>query len=194
VNVGERRRAAAVAGHRGDRTTAQRMVTDEEPSVRSIALSALARLGALDPATLDAALRDPVPAVRRRAAELAAERHDVDVVRLLDDPDDRVVETAAWACGERGRADDRALTRLSALAVAHHDALVREAAVAALGALGDESGLPAILAATTDKPAVRRRAVIALAGFEGPEVDAALARARQDRDVQVRQAGEDLEG
>jgi hypothetical protein len=34
--------------------------------------------------------------------------------------------------------------------------------------------------------------VIALAPFAGPEVDAALARALEDRDWQVRQAAEDL--
>jgi HEAT repeat protein len=65
--------------------------------------------------------------------------------------------------------------------------------VAALGSIGDATGLPAILAATQDKPAVRRRAVLALAPFDGPEVDAALARARTDRDWQVRQAAEDLD-
>jgi HEAT repeat protein len=48
------------------------------------------------------------------------------------------------------------------------------------------------LAATTDRPAVRRRAVLALAPFEGPEVDAALTRALDDRDWQVRQAAEDV--
>jgi len=64
--------------------------------------------------------------------------------------------------------------------------------VAALGAIGDPAGLDAILAATTDKPAVRRRAVIALAPFEGQNVDAALQRALEDRDRQVRQAAEDL--
>ena len=53
-------------------------------------------------------------------------------------------------------------------------------------------GLPAILGATQDKATVRRRAVIALAPFEGPEVDTALERARTDRDWQVRQAAEDL--
>jgi hypothetical protein len=31
-----------------------------------------------------------------------------------------------------------------------------------------------------------------VAPFDGPEVDAALARAREDRDWQVRQAAEDL--
>ena len=69
---------------------------------------------------------------------------------------------------------------------------MREAAVAALGALGDEAGLPAILTATQDKPAVRRRAVLALAPFQGPDVDAALQRALNDHDWQVRQAAEDL--
>ena len=70
--------------------------------------------------------------------------------------------------------------------------MVREAAIAALGAIGDERGLPAILAGCADKPAIRRRAVLALAPFAGPEVDAALAGALVDRDWQVRQAAEDL--
>jgi HEAT repeat protein len=39
---------------------------------------------------------------------------------------------------------------------------------------------------------VRRRAVLALAPFGGAEVEAALARARTDRDWQVRQAAEDI--
>jgi HEAT repeat protein len=64
--------------------------------------------------------------------------------------------------------------------------------VAALGAIGDQRGLPAILAATEDKPAVRRRAVLALAPFEGAAVEEALRRAVGDRDWQVRQAAEDL--
>jgi len=48
--------------------------------------------------------------------------------------------------------------------------------------------------ACRDIPAVRRRAVLALAPFTGPAVDAALAVALQDRDWQVRQAAEDLTG
>jgi HEAT repeat protein len=67
---------------------------------------------------------------------------------------------------------------------------VREAAVAALGVFGDPAGLPAILAGCQDKPAIRRRAVLALAAFQGPEVDAALERALTDRDWQTRQAAE----
>jgi hypothetical protein len=64
--------------------------------------------------------------------------------------------------------------------------------VATLGALGDGRGLAAILHGCGDSPAVRRRAVLALAPFSGPEVDAALAAARADRDWQVRQAAEDI--
>ncbi len=113
---------------------------------------------------------------------------------MLADPDPTVVEAAAWACGERNPATPGTVAALSALAVDHEDPLCREAAVAALGAIGAEDGLAAILAATTDKPAVRRRAVIALAPFEGQNVDAALQRALEDRDRQVRQAAEDLLG
>src|SRR2546421_505294 len=84
-------------------------------------------------------------------------------------PGDRavtVVEAACWALGERGAgAGEAAVLALSAVATDHVDALCREAAVAALGAIGDEHGLAAILRATTDKPAVRRRAVLALAPF-----------------------------
>ena len=81
---------------------------------------------------------------------------------------------------------------LAAAARAHPDPLVRESAVAALGAIGDALGLPAILVACEDRPAIRRRAVLALAPFDGPAVEAALARALSDSDWQVRQAAEDL--
>jgi HEAT repeat protein len=111
---------------------------------------------------------------------------------VLDDPDPTVLETAAWACGEHEVVSDDVLERLITLAGDHDDALVREAAVAALGAIGDPRGLDAILAGCSDRPAVRRRAVLALAPFDGPDVDAALARALEDRDWQVRQAAEDL--
>ncbi len=81
---------------------------------------------------------------------------------------------------------------LEAIAEHHADALVREAAVAALGSIGHETSLPIILAACQDKPAVRRRAVLALANYYGPEVDAAVSKALTDSDWQVRQAAEDL--
>lgn len=185
-----------MAGHQRDESAARPALHDPDPAVRATALGALARMERLVKADIAAALTDPEPAVRRRAAELAAKHppDDVDLVPVLDDPDASVVEMAAWSLGEQGRADGAALDRVIAVAGSHADALCREAAVAALGAIGDERGLPAILAATNDKPAVRRRAVLALAPFDGPDVDAALHAALSDRDWQVRQAAEDLLG
>ena len=194
------RRAAAVAGHSGDENTARKLLVDASPGVRATALAALARMGAATDADVATALVDPVAQVRRRACEAAVTHPAVDLRALLADGDPMVVEAAAWALGERGpgvatdppdQADDP-VDHLVAVAGGHDDPLCREAAVAALGAIGDVRGLPAILAATSDKPAVRRRAVIALAPFDGPEVDAALLRALDDRDWQVRQAAEDL--
>jgi HEAT repeat protein len=200
-----RRRQAALAGHEGDAATARRLLADPEPTVRATALGALERCGALRADELDAARRDAAPTVRRRAAEVLARAGPafdaVPLAPLLADADPTIVEVAAWAAGERlGRAAEEGRPApeagvvgvLAAIATDHADALCREAAVAALGAIGDEAGLAAILAATGDKATVRRRAVIALAPFAGPEVDAALARARDDRDWQVRQAAEDL--
>jgi HEAT repeat protein len=192
-----RRQAIALAGHQGDETTARSGLADDDAAVRATALGALARLGALTAADLEAAVADPEAVVRARAAEVAAlallpaAAHPL-LRRLLGDRDATVVEVAAWACGEVDGTDLATVSDLAGLATGHRDALVREAAVAALGAIGDAAGLPAILAGTTDKPAVRRRAVLALAPFDGPEVDAALERALTDRDWQVRQAAEDL--
>ncbi|HET9691528.1 MAG TPA: HEAT repeat domain-containing protein [Acidimicrobiales bacterium] len=190
-----RRRAVALAGHTGDETTARAALDDPDPAVRATALGALDRLGALDDATWRAALDDPAAPVRRRACELAATRGATGLAPLTDrlgDHDDGVVEAACFALGEVGSAATAAVSRLAAVTADHRDPLVREAAVAALGAIGDPAGLTAILEATGDRPAVRRRAVLALAPFEGPEVDAALSRALSDRDWQVRQAAEDL--
>jgi HEAT repeat protein len=186
------RRQAALAGHLGDEVTARDAGNDTDPNVRATALGALHRLGVLTDADVIAALDDPDAVVRRRACEVAI-AHAVALEPLLADTDDLVVEAAAWALGERAdAADPAAVAALGDVAVNHAEPLCREAAVAALGAIGHPAGLSAILAATTDKPAVRRRAVLALAPFEGPEVDAALQRALEDRDWQVRQAAEDL--
>jgi HEAT repeat protein len=189
----------AIAGHAGDVAGAERGWRSSDPAVRAAALGALERLGDLGDDRLVAALADPAPVVRRRAATIAAGHPDVDLVPALADPDQAVVEAAAWACGEREAVGDAVLARLVALATnAGADPLVRESAVAALGAIGDDRGLDAILTATTDRPAVRRRAVLALAPFLDPDharagdVSAALARALADRDWQVRQAAEDL--
>lgn len=140
----------------------------------------------------------------------------------LSDPDPTVVEAACWALGELGAVDSRereesdgdlaggardthagevlfgrasqVVGPLATLATSHPEPLCREAAVAALGALGHPDGLGAVLAAMADKPAVRRRAAVALAAFEAPEAERALEKAAQDRDWQVRQVAEDVLG
>ncbi len=195
------RRRAAIAGHTGDIDAARSLLDHPEPKVRATSLGALNRAGGLEPDDLRRALTDPDSSVRRRACEELA-RWNTDttlpteladsLTDLLFDDEDTVVEVAAWAWGERPPATARAFERLLAVATGHDDALCRESAVAALGALGDERAVPAILQATTDRATVRRRAIIALAPFDGPEVDAALERAKTDRDWQVRQAAEDL--
>jgi HEAT repeat protein len=186
----------AAAGHRGDETVARAALGDGSGPVRATALGALARMGRLLPGDVSTALEDPHPAVRRRACDVSlsvAPQVLAAMMRALDDDDALVTEAACVALGE-GAGGKTVTLALSHTATEHPDPLCREAAVAALGALGDTAGLPAILQATTDKATVRRRAVLALAPFDGPEVDAALKRARGDRDWQVRQAAEDLSG
>ena len=171
----------------------------EDARVRSAALGALIRGGGGPArAAWRISARDPDAAVRRRAGELAPSVVPAPgrgILTLLTDSDAFVAETAAWALGETewtGPTRARVVSALGRAAGEHPDPLVRESAVAALGAIGDDRGLPAILAACRDRPPIRRRAVLALAPFEGPEVGAALEAARADVDWQVRQAAEDL--
>jgi hypothetical protein len=177
------------------------LTRSDDPRPRQAALGALVRLGGRDRAAAAwaVAVADPDPRVRRRAAELAPQvdhSSPAPLRALLADADPLVAEAAAAAAGEIAWAPaaERAAV-VAALAVAtreHPDPLVREASVAALGALGDPAGLPSILAACSDRAPIRRRAVLALAPFDGPDVDAALADALTDADWQVRQAAEDL--
>lgn len=188
----ERRRSVAAAGHAGDDRLIREALADPDPAVRATALGALARCDALDDATLATALVDGSPTVRRRAAELAALFPSVELDGALADADPMVVEMAAWACGEREDPSEETIGRLEEIIGGHPEPLTRESAVAALGAIGADRSLPVILAALSDKPAVRRRAVIALAAYDTPEVDAAMRTALTDRDWQVRQAAEEL--
>ncbi|HUY64283.1 MAG TPA: HEAT repeat domain-containing protein [Acidimicrobiales bacterium] len=196
-----------LAGHAGDADGAAQLLEDPDPSVRAAAIGALARVGELGRAALEIGVADPEPSVRRRTCEelgRALGRPSVPagvpdtgqcvalVLPLLDDHEPAVVESAAWALGEAGARDDAVVERLTLLARSHNAPLCREAAVAALGALGDRRGLGAVLAALDDKPAVRRRAAVALAAFDDPLADAGLRRCLEDKDWQVRQAAEDL--
>jgi HEAT repeat protein len=174
--------------------------SDPDPRVRAIALGALVRAAPRRSAASAwrTAARDRDASVRRRAAELApalgAEVSVRCLLELLVDDVPLVAEAAAFALGEHPRAGTQAIAGLGRAASTHADPLVREAAVAALGARGDPSSRAVVLAACDDKPAVRRRAVLALAAFDGPEVEERLRNALDDRDWQVRQAAEDLLG
>ncbi len=182
----------------------------------------LGRAGALDGSdTVDAVvagLADRDPDVRRRAANEAARwagadggadrdpdgrwtRHLADaLLHRLDGGDEaQVLEVVAFACGELDLdGDDLAEARtavvdaLATQAETHEDHLCRESAVAALGSIGDVRGLDAVIAACGDRANVRRRAVLALAAFDDPAASAAMRRLLDDRDLQVRQAAEEL--
>ena len=192
MNAENHLRQLVIAGHEGSEQTARAGFGDDDPAARQLALGALHRMGKLTDTDVRAALTDAAAVVRRRAASLAATGPAISVLSALLDEEATVVETAAWAAGEQESVSDDVLARLIDLALTAPDPLPREAAVAALGAIGDERGLPAILAGCADKPNIRRRAVLALAPFSGAAVDAALAAALSDRDWQVRQAAEDL--
>ncbi len=191
-------RAVTEAGYRGDASVIGESLHHTSERVRAAAAGAAARAGLLDLPLVLRLSEDASPLVRRRMIELAA-RHswsddELDallpvLVSALDDVW-MVAEMSAFALGELEVASAEVVGPLEGMATGHEDPLCREAAVAALGALG--AGRAAILAALHDRAAIRRRAVLALAPFEGEDVDTALQRALGDRDWQVRQAAEDL--
>ncbi len=191
TTVATRAREVVLAGYLGDAEMVRVARDDPDPAVRARAVRAAARLGRRSVADRVRDLRDVAVEVRQGACELEARcpRHSVRVeaalITCLSDPEPLVVVPAAEALGElRSRAG---LGPLATTARAHDDPRCREAAIAALGATGDPDGLDAVLGGLDDKPAVRRRAVVALAAFSGERVEAALARALEDRDWQVRE-------
>jgi HEAT repeat protein len=186
VGTARRRAELALAARDGDERTVRRALLDEAASVRAGALAALVRAGWAGEADGARACRDPAALVRRVACELAPCLPGSDYEALLGDGDPLVVEAAAYALGELG--DAAAVPPLAEIASQHPDPLCRESAVAALGAIGDGRGLPAVLGALAGPPALRRRAVVALAAFSGEAVEGALRAATKDRDWQVRQA------
>jgi HEAT repeat protein len=159
-------------------------------------------MGALEGNDVVLALADPAAEVRRRACDLAGRLRMTalagQLCEALADGSPAVVEAACYALGEleelAGQPGTQAsvVDRIVVVAASHQEPLCREAA--ALGGLGSAAGLGAVLAALEDKPAIRRRAVVALAAFEGEDVEAALARSALDSDWQVRQTAEDLLG
>jgi HEAT repeat protein len=188
--VTERRSTIARAAAAGEIAVVRAHLTDADGRVRAAAFAGLVRAGDAQASDGDRALADPDPLVRKAALELGAALPSNGLVHLLDDPDAGVVEAAAFAIGEV--ADLQAVPALIAIATDHADPLARESAIAALGALGDARAIPALLSALGGPPAIRRRAVVALAAFEDPAIAPALRERLTDRDWQVRQAAEEV--
>jgi HEAT repeat protein len=193
-----RRRLVIAAGHTGRGDRARQGLGDPDADVQAAALGALARLGALTVPDIAQALSSGPAPVRRRATDAAltvrgpgsrSMLHHL-LMEALGDPDPLVVVGAAWFLAERRVA--AAVDALDVVARGHDDVRCREAAVAALGAIGDPRGLAAVIGGLDDKPTVRRRATVALAGFDDPRVETALRRSAEDRDWQVRQAADEL--
>lgn len=181
-----------LAAEAGDYERVRVGLRHRDDRVRATTIATLAAAGQLADSELVAACNDDSSRVRAAVAELGSLDARVELSTLLRDGTAAVVEVACWACGERGPGAVGVVPALATISGTHEDPLCREAAVAALGAIGDPAALPAILAATKDKATVRRRAIIALAPFDSPDVTSALRDALDDRDWQVRQAAEDL--
>jgi HEAT repeat protein len=157
-----------------------------------LALRGLTRRSLMTTELWQQSLNDSDVEIRRESLQLFAheEQNDVailnDVTQLLRDEDALVVDGAAFALGEHLYGG--AVLELCEVATNHEDARCRESAIAALGAIGDDRARSTILNALKDKPPIRRRAIVALSNFEGPDIEAALVEAGEDRDWQVRSA------
>ena len=192
-----------MAGHTSAEPEVTRALRSPDPALRRSALGAAVRLDLVDLEGLTSWFEDADAAVVARAVSLVAQmagpgapsRPDVKERRraaehLVPLLQGEHAEIAAFALGELEMAESAVVAALVDQAGQHTDPLCRESAVAALGALGQ--GLGAVLEATDDVAAVRRRAVIALANFDDERAEEALSRALDDRDWQVRQIAEDL--
>ncbi len=169
-------------------------LTSSDARERILAARGAARRGLLG-AHYPALLIDRDPEVRREVLVLLshddADERTLEVLRtMLNDDDPLVVDAALFALGEHE--DAASVEQIIDIARNHDDARVRESAIAVLGVLGDVRAKPTVILALEDKAPVRRRAIVALANFEGPDVDEALVRASDDRDWQVRAAVDQL--
>ncbi|HJM35990.1 MAG TPA: HEAT repeat domain-containing protein [Acidimicrobiales bacterium] len=201
--VAERRRQAILARYENSELEESEItgfLNDTAAVVREAALATVVKLNLDAGKHIVNAFNDDDHGVRKRAIELVIDLSDNQdyiskILVLLDDSSTFVVETVCWVIGEIGNNYENVaevVNKVSQIALNHDDSLCREAAVACLGSLGHIDGLATLLRVLDDKPNVRRRATLALAPFEGPEVEEALKRKLKDRDLQTRQAAEDL--
>jgi HEAT repeat protein len=166
-----------------------------DPRVRRIAVAGCAGREGAWAALVGLAASDPAPDVRAEAVEVLAgfgPKALEPVMAATGDEAAPVVEAAATALGELGAGG---IPWLLTAAQSHPDALVQEAAVASLGAIGDSRALPLLLElAQSGKPQIRRRSLVALSAFEGEEAGQAFLRALGDRNPMVREVAEMVVG
>jgi len=126
---------------------------------------------AVVPLIVELALKDPVPAIRRRTLpvlvqQVPADERDKLLVQLLDDADEQVAVEAARAVG-RGGVSTVAPHLRQIVAKTGGDARL-PAAIGALAKLNDTAAVPAIAAHMNDEPVARAAASLALDALVGP--------------------------
>jgi len=180
----------------------QTLLDDSQPAVRRLAIARCGDVLARDENSpvqhaLERLLVESPDARDRTAAAEALGRSGATSIDALlsatKDEHPSVLEAVANACGEIESPD--AVPWLMEAAETHSDNLVREAAVAALGAIGDHAAVEVLLRLVTDgPPQVRRRSVVALTVFDDPRIEPALRAAAADRNPMVREVAEMVVG
>jgi HEAT repeat protein len=164
---------------------------DGSPSVRQVAVGAVAQLGPAD--TVDLLLpmlRDPDPYVRTEAIECLSGRRDERIpaaLRAMEQDPNRMVQGAArearWQAPKE-ESLEMVVAKLDDTAVAE-----RVRAARLLEEYEEERTIAPLLAHVTDHNAQARAAIIsALRVYTDPEAAAAVKAALEDSDVRVRQA------
>ena len=172
-------------------------LTSTDPILARMATTALSPSQALaNTEALSKLTTDGDASVRAAAAEklgmCGSEALEI-LSRLEDDPDPTVREALATAYGEISSAATVAWLAIAAGEDA--DRHVKEAATAALGAIGDDAGLETLLHLIDDAPPqVRRRAIAAITVYDDERVEPAIRRAALDRNPGVREAAEMVVG
>jgi HEAT repeat protein len=172
-------------------------LTSDDPVLARMATTALTPSQAAENMrALTALTQGADPSLRAGAAEklgsCGAEALET-LSALENDPDPTVRECLATAYGEIDSADT--VPWLSFAARDDSDRHVKEAATAALGAIGNNAGLETLLLLINDgPPQVRRRAIAAITVFDDERVEPAIRRAALDRNPGVREAAEMVVG
>ncbi|MCL1601180.1 MAG: HEAT repeat domain-containing protein [Actinomycetia bacterium] len=170
---------------------------NEDPILRRMATTALEDQSAnflFD--TLVALLNDHETSVRAAAAEklgVCGERSLAYLASAQGDNAAEVREAVATAYGELSNAS--AIPWLVEVGNDDQDRTVKEAAVAALGAIGSDEAIDPLLEfIAKGPPQVRRRAIAAITVFDDPRIEPAIQRAAFDRNPGVREAAEMVVG